>query len=127
PDGVGNALVFTMKMASLKPDSLPPDVFWRVIWSGPGGQRYVDVMNCAAGGLSSHYGHFTTGSVQDGPSDGFTVTPDGRVTITIAKSKVDNPGPGTTLTSINADCRTIAGNCPPTGAAAFAPNDVTSS
>src|SRR5207247_3637058 len=75
----------------------------------------------------SHYGHFQTGgSVQDGATDGFTVAPNGRVTITIAKSKVDNPTPGTLLAGINADCRTVAGTCPPT-AAAFAPNDVTNS
>lgn len=127
PVGVGNSLVFTMKMASLDPTNLPPNVFWRVIWTGPGGQRYVDVVNCATGGLSSHYGHFTTGNVEDGPSDGFTVSADGHITVTINKSKVDNPGVGTTLNAINADCRTIAGTCPVTGAAVYAPNDVTNS
>ena len=127
PAGVGNSLVFTLLMASLDPANLPPNVFWRVIWAGPGGQRYVDVVNCATGGLSSHYGHFTTGSVQDGPSDGFTVSATGRITITIAKSKVDNPAPGATLSAVNADCRTIAGACPTVGSAAFAPNDVTNS
>jgi hypothetical protein len=127
PTGVGNSLVFTLKMASLDPNNLPPDVFWRVIWTGPGGKRYVDVFNCAQGGLSSHYGHFTTGSVEDGQSDAFSVTPDGHITVIIAKSKVDDPGVGTTLSAINADCRTIVGTCPVQGAAAFAPNDVTSS
>jgi hypothetical protein len=126
PAGVGDALVFTIRVAALNPDSLPPNVFWRVLWTSPLGQRYVDVMNCASGGLSSHYGHFTTGSVQDGVTDGYTVGSDGRITITIARSKVDNPGPGTLLTAINADCRTVTGTCPPT-AAAFAPNDVTDS
>jgi len=125
PDGIGNALVFTIKVASLDPASLPPNVFWRVIWSSPAGQRYVDVMNCATGGLTSSYGHFTTGSVRDGDTDGFTVGADGRITIRVAKSKVDNPAVGTLLTAINADCRTVVGNCPTTGA--FAPNDVTNS
>ncbi len=127
PAGAGNALVFVIKVASLDPGNLPPNVFWRAIWNGPGGQRYVDVVNCATGGLSSHYGHFTTGSVQDGFSDGFTVTPDGYVTVTIDKSKVDSPMPGAHLTGINADCRTIVGACPVQGSAAFAPNDVTNS
>ena len=127
PLAAGNSLVFAIKVASLDPNNLPPDVFWRVIWSGPGGQRYVDVVNCATGGLSSHYGHFTTGSVQDGVTDGFTLTPDGYITVTIDKSKVGSPTPGTTLTGINADCRTIAGSCPVQGAAAFVPNDVTNS
>jgi len=127
PDGIGNALEFSIKVASLDPANLPPNTFWRAIWVGPGGQRYVDVVNCATGGLSSHYGHFTTGSVEDGASDGFTVGADGYIRIRIAKSKVDNPAPGTTLTAVNADCRTIAGTCPVQGSAAFAPNDVTNS
>ncbi len=47
PDGVGNALEFSIKVASLDPANLPPNTFWRAIWVGPGGQRYVDVVNCA--------------------------------------------------------------------------------
>ena len=126
PVGVGNSLVFSIHVSNLDPANLPPNVFWRAIWMGPGGQRYVDVTNCATGGLSANYGHFTTGSVRDGAADAFSVGSDGRIKITIAKSKVDNPAAGTILTAINADCRTIAGTCPVT-AGAFAPNDVTSS
>jgi hypothetical protein len=127
PDLAGNPLAFVVHVAAINPDSLPPNVFWRVLWSGPGGQRYVDVTNCATGGLSSHYGHFTsTGSVQDGSTDGFSIKPDGRITMLIDKSKVDNPPVGSVLLAINADCRTIAGNCG-SSPAAFAPNDVTNS
>jgi len=122
-----NALVFAVKVSALDPGNLPPNTFWRVSWNGPGGKRYVDVVHCATGGLSSHYGHFTTGSVEDGPSDGFTVTGDGYITVTIDRSKVDSPAVGSTLAGVNADCRTIAGSCPIVGSAAFAPNDVTDS
>src|SRR5262249_49502659 len=76
PDLPGQPLAFGVHVAGINPDSLPPNVFWRVIWSGPGGQRYVDVTNCATGGLASHYGHFTsTGSALDGAADGFTIKP----------------------------------------------------
>lgn len=131
PAGVGNSLVLTMKVTSLNLSSLPPNVFWRIIWQGPGtgttNQHYVDVVNCATGGLSSHYGHFTTGSVEDGPSDGFTMLADGTIRITIAKSKVGSPTPGTLLSAVNGDSRQIVGTCPIVGSAAFAPIDVTNS
>lgn len=131
PWAAGDKFVFTIKVTSLNLAALPPNAFWRVIWQGPGtgtaNQHYVDVVNCAAGGLSSHYGHFTTGSVQDGPSDGFTLSADGSIQITIAKNKVGNAVPGTLLTSLNADARDIVGDCPPDIAAAFPPIDVTSS
>src|SRR5262249_44230951 len=97
PDGIGDALEVSIKVASLDPQNLPANTFWRAIWVGPGGQRYVDVLNCATGGLSSHYGHFTTGSVEDGTTDGFSVTPDGYIRVWIAKYKVDSPAPGTML------------------------------
>ena len=60
--------------------------------------RYL-LVNCATGGLSSHYGHFTTGSVQDGLTDAFSLSPDGTIQITIAKSKVGSPVPGTLLSA----------------------------
>lgn len=131
PAGIGDMLVFTMKVTSLNLGSLPPNCFWRIIWQGPGtgtaNQHYVDVVNCVTGGLSSHYGHFTTGSVQDGLSDSFTLLADGTIRITIAKSKVGNPTPGLTLTAVNGDARDIVGACPVVGSAAFAPIDVTNS
>src|SRR5262249_48323708 len=126
PDEPGNPLAFVVHVAGVNPDSLPPNVFWRVLWTGPGGQRYVDLTNCATGGPAAHYGHFTTtGSVLDGAADGYSIK-DNRITIRIDKSKVDNPGVGATLVAINADCRTVAGNCG-SSPAAFAPNDVTNS
>jgi hypothetical protein len=129
PWGIGDKLVFTMKVTSLNPGSLPPNSFWRIIWQGPGtgtaNQHYVDIVNCASGGLSSHYGHFTTGSVPDGVTDAYSMSPDGTIQITIAKSKVGNPTAGTLLTSLNGDTRDIVGDCPPSIAAAFPPIDVT--
>ena len=131
PAGIGDKLVLTMKVTSLNLSSLPPDAFWRIIWQGPGtgtaNQHYVDVVNCATGGLSSHYGHFTTGSVQDGLTDAFSLSPDGTIQITIAKSKVGSPVPGTLLSAVNGDARDIIGTCPVMGTAAFAPIDVTNS
>ncbi len=123
-----NLLLWRIKVQDLDTSALPPNTFWRVIWDTPGGfgRYYVRVVNCATGGLSADYGHFTTGSVQDGPADHFTVNNDGEICIWIQKSKVGNPTAGQTLTAVNADCRQVAGVCPGSPAA-FAPLDVTNS
>ena len=117
------ARAFTCKLGSLNPDSLPPNGFWRVIWNGS--QWYVQATHCATGsGMRFTYGTFTTGSVELGLADGGSYSADGTIQIVVAKSKVGNPQPGSQLTAVNADARTIAGNCPGSPAA-FAPVDGT--
>jgi flagellar hook capping protein FlgD len=124
PIGGGNVLIFTVKVADLA--TLPPNAFWRVTFTGPGGMQYVRMINCAVGGVTFDYGHFTTGSVSDGPADAGTYSADGTIRITLAKSKLLGgiPSPGSALGSINADARESVGNCPG-GPAAFPPVDVT--
>src|SRR5262249_1330463 len=121
PDGIGDAFVLTMKVSSLNPASLPPNALWRMMWEGPGtgvtNRHYVGMINCAVGGVSYEYGHFTsTSSVRDGGADDGSFSADGTIQITIAKSKVGTglglPVPGTLLTGFQADCRSIVGNCP---------------
>ncbi|TPW12046.1 MAG: Ig domain-containing protein group 2 domain-containing protein, partial [bacterium] len=109
--------------------NLPPNRFWRVIWNTPGGfgRYYVRVINCAVGGLSADYGHFSdTGSLQDGPADHFELNDQGEVCVWIRGIKVGSPSPGQNLTAVNADCREVVGNCPG-GPGGFAPLDVTNS
>jgi hypothetical protein len=118
------SLVFTMQVSGLQPASLPPNSFWRMQWIGPDGTtRYVRMLNCATGGLSYDYGHFTsTGSVSDGVPDAGTFGPDGNISITIARSKVGDLATGQRLTSIAGDTRIVVGNCPGSPGA-FAPDD----
>jgi hypothetical protein len=122
-NGGRDSLYFTFKLGSLNPDSLPPNGFWRVIWNGS--SWYVQATKCAtAPGMRYTYGTFTTGSVELGLADAGSISPDGKIQIVIAKSKVGNPQPGQQLTAVNADARTVAGNCPGSPAA-FAPVDTT--
>lgn len=121
--GRQDSLVFTIQVASLNPDSLPPNAFWRVIWGGS--QWYVMATKCAtASAVRYSYGTFTTGSVELGLADAGQVTPDGTIRITIGKSKVGQPQPGQQLIAVNADSRTVVGNCPGSPAG-FAPVDTT--
>jgi hypothetical protein len=92
-------------------------------WTGPGGDRYVSMVNCAVGGVSYEYGHFTgTSSVTDGVADHGEFFADGTIRITIGRARVGNPGPGQVLSNIQCDTRNIVGTCPPT-AAVFPPID----
>ncbi|TMQ65845.1 MAG: T9SS type A sorting domain-containing protein [Candidatus Eisenbacteria bacterium] len=122
-NGKRDSLYFTFKVGSLDPDNLPPNAFWRVIWNSF--TWYVQATKCAtASGMRYSYGTFGTGSVELGLADGGSVSPDGTIQIIVAKSKVGNPQPGQQLTAVNADARTVAGNCPGSPAA-FAPVDTT--
>ena len=122
-NGTRDSLYFTFKLGSLDPGNLPPNGFWRVIWNSS--TWYVQATHCATGtGMRYTYGTFTTGSVELGLADGGSMSSDGTIQIIIAKSKVGNPQPGTSLTAVNADTRTIVGNCPGSPAA-FAPVDTT--
>jgi len=123
--GARDSLWFTIKVASLDPGNLPPNGFWRVIWNG--NQWYVQATKCAtASSVRYSYGTFTTGSVELGLADAGSIALDGTIRILIGKSKVGSPQPGQQLTAVNADARTVAGNCPGSPAA-FAPIDVTGS
>ncbi len=122
-NGRSDSLYFTFKLASLNPDSLPPNGFWRVIWNNS--SWYVQATHCGIGpGLRYTYGTFSTGSVELGLADGGSMSPNGTIQIIVGKSKVGSPRAGQQLTLVNADARTIVGNCPGSPAA-FAPIDGT--
>lgn len=124
PIAGGDVLVFTIKVADLS--TLPPNGFWRIIFASPSGpNQYVRMINCAVGGVTFDYGHFTTGSVSDGACDAGSYTADGTIKITLAKSKLlGGFSPGFVIGAVNADARESVGNCPG-GPAAFPPVDVT--
>ena len=121
--GRQDSLVFTIRVGSLNPDSLPPNGFWRVIWDNSG--WYVQATHCATGaGARFSYGTFSTGAVELGLADAGTLSPDGTIRIWLGKSKVGSPQAGSQLAQVNADSRTIVGNCPGSPGA-FAPVDTT--
>jgi hypothetical protein len=123
-DPLGDVFVITMKTASLDPASLPPNTFWRTSFNTPdGGLYWVWMINCAAGGVSYQYGHYTTGSVTDGSADAGAHFADGTIRITVTKSKFTGVAPGGTLTNVNGDVRFVGGDCPPLNAAAYGPID----
>jgi hypothetical protein len=120
-----DVLVFSIKVEDLDLANLPPNTFWRVIFTTDA-MHYVKVTNCQVGGLSGDYGHFTTGSVSDGPLDHFEVNDDGLICMWIDRDLVGDPQPGQFISAINADSRVYVGDCP-SGSGAFAPLDVTNS
>jgi hypothetical protein len=124
PYAGGNVLVWTMKVAELQPGNLPPNAFWRMRWTGPGGDRYVSMINCALGGVTYEYGHFTTtGNVRDGAADHGEFLADGTIRITIDRTHVGSPTPGMVLSNIQCDARDIVGDCPPDAGAVYPPID----
>jgi hypothetical protein len=124
PYANGSVLVWTMKVAELQSGNLPPNAFWRMRWTGSDGDHYVSMINCATGGVTYEYGHFSgTGNVSDGAADHGEFFADGTIRITIDRTHVGNPTPGTILTNIQCDTRDIVGDCPPNVGAVYPPID----
>jgi hypothetical protein len=112
-------LVFNLKMTNL--GIIPPDRRWRIIWNSQAspisstgdhsGQFYVGMTSDAGGAVSFEYGFVNTpvvGLVLGDPQttkidapDAGSFTPEGLITIAIARDKVGNPQTGDLLGGIS--------------------------
>lgn len=107
-------LVFTMQMAALDPNNLPPSRVWYILFTPSNGTvtYFVDMSNCDPTQLPYifEYGTFdaTLGFQTIGPTTG-VVRADGTIEISIARSLVGNPPPGATLNGVHGDVRLFAG------------------
>ncbi|GAC1550367.1 MAG: hypothetical protein NVS2B7_26450 [Herpetosiphon sp.] len=101
PDG-SKKLVFTMQVTDLS--TIQPNRQWKVIWNyGVGPRYYVSMNSDSTAQVSYDYGTLSdTGAVPttSGPPDSGTYTPSGKITITIANSKIGNAVPGRDLTQL---------------------------
>ena len=96
-------MTFRLKVTTLDP--LPPESHWRVAFVPPGTpsgtQYYVQMLSGLSGEPTFVYGSITAGSFTNlGAPESGSWTPDGKITITIAASKILDPGVGDTLTGI---------------------------
>ena len=90
-------ITFTMRMASLRPDSLPLNVVWRAFFTVPTTPEttyFVSMTTCNPTQIPRFDFGFTnptTGTQSGlGTADGGDVAPDGTIHITMSKSKIGN-------------------------------------
>jgi len=105
-------VVLTMKVKSLSPTLFPVGTVWRMAWSGGGASWFARMLSCPTG-VSYDYGTVGTVSTIIGPADGGTYSPDGTISITMLKSHIGNPTPGSVLAGVTGSTRAQAGVCPP--------------
>ena len=114
----GDRLRVTLKVANLNPAT--PNHQWYVIWDfGTGLRKYVAMKTNGAGAASYEYGEVSPPldplnpdpnanvPTKLGDADFGGFTPDGHITIEVAKGKIGSPAAGATITNISA--RTFAG------------------
>lgn len=104
-------LVFNLKVADLS--VMPNERMWRIIWNSqasPGSQYYVGMTKDQAGTVSFEYGTVATSTVglvlgvqtttKVGVPDAGSFTPNGLITIAIAKDKIGKPQKGDLLGAV---------------------------
>ncbi|HEX9437278.1 MAG TPA: S8 family serine peptidase [Candidatus Limnocylindria bacterium] len=96
-------ITFRLKVDSL--DTVPPDSYWRVQFIPPGAPAntsyYVQMTQGPAGEPTFSYGTLVPGTFTAlGTPEAGSFKKDGTITMTIAASKVLNPGVGATLSGI---------------------------
>ena len=110
----GDRLVFTMKVKRLDPNPLllPQSAAWRMSWSFAGTTYFVRMLSCPTG-VSYDYGTVGTTSTTVGPATSGTYAADGTISISILKSLVGFPSPGSVLAGLTGITRVHGGPCPP--------------
>ena len=126
PPGTNN-LLFKMKVNSLA--TLPPNSRWRIVWNSFSAQTvgaddaaqqfYIGMNTDASSTPSFEWGTladagvpavFVISETKQGVPDSANFQSDGTITMTLSKSLVGNPQPGTLLGGVNG--RTITGDDP---------------
>ena len=107
-------LVVTIRVAELKPDSLPLSHVWRAFFVGPndGVTYFVSMLTCDLTSIPSFdYGFIDQNGVMSsqGEANDGEVFADGTIRITIDKALVGGPGPGQVLTGIAGETRLFVG------------------
>ena len=106
-------ITYTMKVASLT--SIPANASWRIRFVSADGLTYFVSMDTDQNGIISYnYGTFSVTQGQgnystSGTADSGSYNADGTITITNSNSKTGSPGPGFTLTAIQAETDLLIG------------------
>jgi PKD repeat protein len=106
-----NQLVFTLKVANLS--SIPANGHWKIQFVPPtlpaGTTAYfVEMTSDQTSNVSFEYGNVTTISNTVGTTEG-TKNADGTITISIANSKVGDPGVGQSITKVQGITQLLVG------------------